>query len=181
MTLKSRFFLVTVITTLAVAGAVIIANTLTHEIHESRFLETTINAKRSFWDNIVTNELDRMESNMASLTRHSDLRRGIVNYNLDLVARSAESTYNRLWAESVITKLEIADRHGAIVLSLPDRFVGKTQKSIVKTALQEQRVVRGIERDDDGQLMAVVAMPIYKKYGKVVGVVARLDIIRSMR
>jgi signal transduction histidine kinase len=170
MTLKSRFFLVTVITTFLVAGAVIIANELTHSIHEKRFLETTINAKRSFWSNILEHSMDRMQSKVYGLTRDTRMRNALANFNLEEVARSVEPTFNRLHAEQIVTRLQVADKSGMIVVSYPNRYVGETRKTIVKTAIREGRIVRGIERDDDGELLAIVAIPLYQKYGKLVGV-----------
>lgn len=170
MTLKSRFFFVTATTTLAVALAVIVANNLTLQLHESRFLTAEIDSKRSIWRNIVINELDRMEAQMFSITRDDALRDALVEGHSNDIRERIEPTFNRLWASQVATKVQIADTHGDIVAAFPENFSGPTRKTILGVAIRDGKVIRGIERDDDGELMAIVAVPLYTKYGKLIGV-----------
>lgn len=170
MTLKSRFFLVAVVTVFAVALAVIGANQFTHNMHENRYLETAIDSKRSLWNNIVSNELDIMESHIFGLTRDVDLRRGLAERKPTVIRDAVSPTYVRLSGLQVITKLEIADRTGMILASFPEEHVGATVKSIVRTAIANSKPVRGVERDDDGELLAVLAFPIYAAPGKIIGV-----------
>ncbi len=172
MTLKSRFFFVTATTTLAVALAVIVANNLTLQLHENRFLTAEIDSKRSIWRNIVINELERMQNQLFSVTRDPVLREAVIGRQTEVVRQRLDATFNRLWASQIVTKLQIADTHGDIVAAFPNNYVGPTRKTIIGTAIRDGKVIRGIERDDDGELMAIVAVPLYTKYGQLIGVVS---------
>lgn len=219
MTLKSRFFIVTVTTILAVAAAIIIANFQTIHLHEERLLSTEINSKYGIWREIVLNELDRLQSQYRSFTRYPDLFDAIERGDSAAALDAMASTYDRLWHLDIASRLQVMDAQGRILLALkPDtteeeerrkRMEGTyartpvaesfprsfdvpvdsrsrshqsgaadasdrsrlpvTSKRVVYTAIKEGRVVRGIERDDDGALAAFVALPLFKK-GKVVGV-----------
>lgn len=170
MTLKIRFLLVTVITTMAVAMAVILANQLTLHRHEMRFLQTTIDHKRAFWDHLVTNVLADLRSQVVALTRDPIIKQALQE-NDPLVAQvSMSETFNRLSAYGTLSKLQIADKSGNVIVSLPDGFTGKTRKGVVFAALNRGMVVGGIERDDDGELVAVIATPLYANRAELIGV-----------
>lgn len=170
MTLKSRFFLVTVTTTFAVALAVIAANQFTHHLHENRYLETAIGTKRSLWNNILTNELDLMAAQTFSLTRDRELREGILGPSPARIRQALHSTYVRLSTMQYISKLQVADRAGHIMSAFPNDYVGATSKTIVDAVIRTGRPIRGIERDDDGELLAMVAVPLYAAPGRIIGV-----------
>ena len=169
-TLKIRFFLVTVTTTFAVALAVVVANQLAHNLQEERFLEMTIGSKHSFWNHMVSRELERMETHIFSITRDRPAIKALIAGDRFRLIEQIRPTYNRLWASNVVTRLQIADRVGNILVSYPQEFTGPTQKKIVRKAIEEGRIMRGIERDDDGELLAIVASPLYAKRGELIGV-----------
>ena len=55
------------------------------------------------------------------------------------------------------------------MFSAPDAFTGRTKKNLVYQALREGKVAQGVERDDDGQLITVIAFPLYAQ-GAPIGV-----------
>lgn len=169
MTLKSRFLLVTVITTLLVTLAVIMANQLMHHRQELRFLQSTIDGKRAFWNHLLTNTLDRLQANIFSITRDQATMSALAADDTAKLRETIESTYNRLAIFGSVTKLQLVDEHGKVLLSLPDNYSGVTAKGVVKAALTEGKIVGGIERDDDGELVAVVSTPLYIKHGELIG------------
>src|SRR5262249_31481808 len=84
------------------------------------------------------------------------------------LAANAMPTYNRLSAASVLTKLQLTDLGGAVLFSTPHLLTGKTKIPLVLVALHEGKVKQGIERDDDGELVALLVFPLYLR-GKPVG------------
>jgi methyl-accepting chemotaxis protein len=65
--------------------------------------------------------------------------------------------------------MQIADTQGKVLFSAPKPFAGETRKALVKKAVSEGKIQRGLERDDDGELIAVVSFPLYAR-GKIAGV-----------
>lgn len=170
MTLKTRFLLVTAMTTMVVAAAVILANQLTNHRHEMRFLQTTIDHKRAFWDHLISNVLADLRSHVVALTRDPLVKQALVDHDPALAQVTMRETFNRLSAFGTLTKMQIADNSGNVIVSMPDGFTGLTRKGVVTAALKRGKVVGGIERDDDGELVAVIATPLYIGRAEMVGV-----------
>lgn len=121
MTLKSRFFIVTVTTILAVAAAIIIANFQTIRLHEERLLATEINSKYGIWREIVLNELDRLQSQYPSFTRYPDLFAAIKQGDSSAAMEAVASIYDRLWHLDIASRLQVMDAQGRILVALkPD-------------------------------------------------------------
>jgi methyl-accepting chemotaxis protein len=136
---------------------------------ERRFQDATISGKSVLWQKIVSGQLDHMSSGTTALTRDRDTLAALKDARPAELARNAVTTYNLLSASGVITKLQIMDAEGRVLFSHPREFSGVTGKTLAQQALREGRVIRGIERDDDGELVATVSFPLYER-GKRIGV-----------
>ncbi|MFZ5593131.1 MAG: methyl-accepting chemotaxis protein [Pseudomonadota bacterium] len=168
MTLKTRIILVAVSALLLAVIAQIVAGRMSQNEVEQRFSEVTIAGKSILWSKIVASQLDHMEANTATLSRDRDTLAALQEGNAQTVADAVTSTYNRLSTSKVLSMLQIINASGEAVFSAPNAFSGKTRKALVQDALREGKVKRGIERDDDGRLLAVVAFPLYVQ-GAVAG------------
>lgn len=161
MTLKARIILVAVSALLLVAAAQIVAGRMSQNEVEQRFSDATITGKTVLWSKIVSSQLDLMESSTSTLSRDRDTLSALQEGNAQAVADSVTSTYNRLSTSKVLSKLQIVNANGDVVFSAPDSFSGKTRKALVQQALSEGKIKRGVERDDNGQLVSVMAFPLY--------------------
>ncbi len=169
MTLKTRL-------TMAVLGALLLAvivlitaSRISQNETEGRFEEASINGMTALWSKIVSSQLDQMQAGTVSLSRDRDTLDALGQKDAAKLGKSAVTTYNLLKAEEVLSRLQIADEGGRVLFSSPGGFSGATKKKLVAKALAERRVQRGVERDDDGKLVATVAFPLYAR-GKVAGV-----------
>ena len=168
MTLQTRLILVVMSTLLLVAVALIGLGWMAQNSIEERFRHATISRQDALWRAIVSSQLELMSANTAGLTRNEGALQALYENNLDGLAANAMPTYNRLSAASVLTKLQLADLAGAVLFSTPHQLTGKTGKALVLEALQEGKVKHGIERDDDGALVALLVFPLYLR-GKPIG------------
>jgi methyl-accepting chemotaxis protein len=109
-----------------------------------------------------------MQEGAVSLTRDRDTLDALQKGDPKALAETAGTTYNLLSASNTVTKLQITDTGGKVLYSAPRGFSGETRKTLVKKALAEGKVQRGLERDDDGSLVAVVSFPLYVR-GKLAG------------
>jgi methyl-accepting chemotaxis protein len=64
----------------------------------------------------------------------------------------------------------VLDLNGNYLASEPNQFNGKSGKQIVSQVSQKQEMLKGVARDDDGELQAVLAFPLYVR-GKMKAVV----------
>ncbi len=169
MTLRTRIILVAVSVTLLATISQIVASRLLQGEAEERFNNATITGKAVLWGKIITGQLDQMQAGTTSLTRDRDTQEALAKGNLKALSDSVRTTYNLLSASNVLSKLAIADTGGKLLVALPNERSGETRLALVKDALREGRVKRGVERDDDGELVTVLAFPMYAG-GKIAGV-----------
>ena len=169
MTLRARITLVAIVATLLVAISLIASNRVSQQLVEDRFADATTTGKSVLWKKIVASQLDNMETQSGGLARDRATRKALKDGDRSALAESAATTFNLLSASDVLTRMQITDLEGQVLFSAPDPFSGTTRKAVVRQALAEGKVRRGVERDDDGRLVAVVAFPLYTR-GKAIGV-----------
>lgn len=168
MTLRSRIIVVAALASLLVAVVLLIAGWRSQHHVELRFEEATITGKSVLWRKIIASQLDSMEAGTAGLTRDRDTLAALNSGDLVALSDNVKTTYNRLTASKVLSKLQIVNMDGSVLFSAPNDFSGRTKKSLVLEALRQSKVTRGVQRDDDGELVAIVAFPLYAS-GQSVG------------
>ena len=168
MTLRTRITLVAIAVTLLVAISLIVTSQVSQGQVEARFAEATTTGKSVLWRKIVASQLDKMAAGTSSLARDRATRDALVKRDVAALAESAKTSYNLLEAQGIVTKLQITDLDGGVLFSAPDGFTGKTRKTLVGRAISEKLITRGLERDDDGRMVVVVAFPLLKR-GQPVG------------
>src|SRR5438093_1460294 len=124
--------------------------------------------KDALWRQIVSSQLDHMLANMSGLTRNAEVLRALQSTEPVVLAESAQPLYNRLRASQVLTQLQITDLNGLVRFSMPQALTGTRQKGMVLEAVGQGKIQRGVERDEDGELLAVLAFPLYV-HGKAAG------------
>jgi signal transduction histidine kinase/CheY-like chemotaxis protein len=168
VTLQTRLILVVMSTLLLVAVALIGLGWMAQNSVEERFRDATVSRQDVLWREIVSGQLELMTANTSGLTRNEAALQALYDNDPSRLAANAMPTYNRLSAGSVLTKLQLTDLDGTVLFSTPHLLAGKTKKSLVFEALLQGKVKHGIERDDDGELVAVLVFPLYLR-GKPIG------------
>lgn len=169
MSLKTRLTVVTLLSLFVVTTALIISGAMVQNAAEERFRSATIAGKNVLLKKIVSSQLDTMEANTKSLTRDRDTLRALKGKELDKLAENAVTTYRLLNASGIITRFQVVDIEGKVLFSEPASGVDKTSKRLVEKAIKEAKIERGVERDDNGELVEVLAFPLYWR-GKPIGV-----------
>ncbi|MDX9766568.1 MAG: methyl-accepting chemotaxis protein [Ectothiorhodospiraceae bacterium] len=168
MSLKLRLTLAALaavlLTTLGMIG---LANMAQQE-SEARFNELLIDSKRQLWSRIIAAEIDGMVAATTTLTRNRELLAALAERNPDGIQDQARPAFNRLGSSDTLTGLQIVDADGRIVFSAPQSFSGETRKQLVRHALGQREVARGLEHDEDGHLVSVVAFPLFQR-GQLAG------------
>jgi len=168
MTLRTRITLVSIIATLLVAISLIITSNISQKQVEYRFNKATNNGKSVLWNKIVESTVRTMETGSTGLVRDRNTRKALQKGDVVSLTESVQTTYNLLSAQNIVTRLQITDLDSNVLFSAPDSFSGKTSKKLVSLALADGKVKGGIEVDDDGKLVSVLAFPLYMR-GKAIG------------
>ena len=135
---------------------------------QNMFEEATIDGKTTLWKKIIAGQLELMIPGTSALARDRATRNALRDKDVAALKESAATSYNLLSASNVITRMQLISLDGNVLYSAPEAFSGKTNKAIVGSALDSGKIERGIARDDDGKLVAVVAFPMFMR-GKAIG------------
>ena len=168
MTLRAKITIVAISVTFLVAAALIVTAQISEQQAETRFASATISGKKSLWNKIISSEFDAMSEGVSGLARDRATRNALKNEEYVTLAESAKTTFNLLSASKVLSRMQILNLNGEVVFSSPNK-VNSTRKSLYKEALKDGKIKRGLERDDDGKLVAEIAFPLFMR-GKVIGV-----------
>ena len=168
MTLQTRLIFVVMSTLLVVVGSLIGLGWMAQNSVEERFRHATISRQDVLWREIISGQLELMTASISGLTRNEGALQALNEHDPSRLAANATPTYNRLSAASVLTKLQLTELDGTVLFSTPHLSTGKTSKGLVLEALQHGKVKQGIERDDDGELVALLVFPLYLR-GKPIG------------
>jgi len=133
------------------------------------FESATIDGKAALWKNIVNSQMEKMLPGTSALARDRTTRNALRNNDVAALKEGATTTFNLLSASNVISRMQLADLKGDVLFSAPNNFTGRTKKTIISQSLEQGKIVRGIERDDDGKLLVVVAFPLTVR-GQPIGV-----------
>jgi len=170
MTFRTRIVLVVFLVMGLLVISQLTASYLSQSQVEKRFNEATITGKTVLWRKIIASQLDQMQASaMGDITRDRETLKALTDANVGVLHESVITTYNRLSVSHVLSRLQVTDVNGRVLFSAPVDFSGKTEKVLVHEAIAESRIKRGLQRDDDGTLVAVVAFPLYSR-GKLAGV-----------
>ena len=168
MLLRTRITLISVAAILILGTIFGVSSWLTLSEGQQRFELATSQGRSDLWRMIISAESTAMMNESSVLIRDRDTRKALKKLDLNKLKESAETTFNLLSSSEIISRLQITDVDGNVLLSMPGEYRGPSKKSLIHSALKEGKIVHGIERDDDGKLFIVVAFPLSMR-GKLIG------------
>ena len=121
------------------------------------------------WQSTLDHRVERMAAGFRSITRDTELLRGLQARDYAKVHEQAITTYNRLSALGLLTGIDIFDQRGEFRFSTLEEKRGSTHMESVQKALSQQVVVRGVDQDDRGSWVAIVAMPLFSAERQLIG------------
>lgn len=169
MKIRTRVTVVSVGVMLAVAMALVGVAYWSQRAAEERFVTATLAGKRVLWEQIVARHLEQMKGFSKALTRDRVTLKALRAKDLAILREQVETTHNLFSSDGTLERLQIVDTDGVYLASAPNALSGRTSKTVALKAAAEEKIVYGVNRDDDGQLQAVLAFPLYAR-GKLKGV-----------
>jgi len=169
MNLRARITLAAVVATLLVATALVVTGRISQHHVESRFQDAVFTGKSQLWQALVASHVTQMEANANSLSRDRETRQALKKHDSAKLEAVVTPIFNVLAASGVIDRLQLSDTTGEVLFSKPHRFSGHTDKHLVAAAIADGKLHSGLQRDDDGSLQLVLAVPLFVR-GTAVGV-----------
>lgn len=168
LTLRTKITVVAISVTFLVALTLVITAQMSSNKADERFANATIDGKKALWKQILSSEFAAMSEGTSGLSRDRATRNALKNGDYDVLKESAQTTFNLLSASKVLSRMQILDLNGSVVFSSPKPST-QTKKTLYKQALKDGKIQSGLERDDDGKLVAEIAFPLFMR-GKAIGI-----------
>jgi methyl-accepting chemotaxis protein len=170
MTIRLRITIVTLIAILLVSAVLVVASNFSHQTVVDRFVQFSLNSKQVLWNQIIARHTSEMSAFTKAITRDRVSQKAIKSGDLKKLKEQINTTHNLFSSDGTLERLQVLDLEGNYLASAPNQFSGKTEKKIVEQVAKSQEVAKGVARDDDGQLQAVLAFPLYIR-GKIRAIV----------
>jgi methyl-accepting chemotaxis protein len=171
MTIRLRITIVTLVAILLVSAVLALAGRFSQQTNMDHFVHFSLNAKQVLWQQILARHTSEMSAFTKALTRDRVSQKAIKSGKLEKLKEQINTTHNLFSNDGTLERLQVFDLQGNYLASAPNQFHGKTAKQIITQVVDEQKSFSGVERDDDGELQAVLAFPLYVR-GKMKAVVA---------
>ncbi|MDP6875768.1 MAG: methyl-accepting chemotaxis protein [Alphaproteobacteria bacterium] len=168
MLLKSRITIGASAALLVLGFGFVVTGHISKQRVEDRFEEATLDGKERLWSRILAGQGDHMQNGMPGLTRNRDALAAIKSGVGEDIEDEVRPTYNRLNAKGVIDGLLVVDLTGKRIFAEPEVKTGGQDNPLLKSALADGKVKRGLFRGADGAAVVGVAFPLYVR-GKGVG------------
>jgi methyl-accepting chemotaxis protein len=178
MLLRTRIILTALVSTLFISLVLFISGKIMQNQIQDRFVNATLEGQQLLWTKIIESQHDAMETGMSGITRDREIRKAVANKNIELLEKAAAPAYRRLSTSNIITKMQLLDLDSNVLFSAPQPYHGKKRSELVKQALSEGKITRGIERDEDGELDVVLTFPLVTR-GKPVGIAVYIRNVAS--
>ena len=168
--LKTRIIFVSAVAIALITFALVIAGLLLQQESESRYQAEAFGGKRLLWQRIIEGETERMRGELFAITRNENAMQALASGQNDVVAGHLQPTFNRLKASDIIDGMQILSTTGTAVVVRPEGAHPVSSHGLVKDALSTGKIATGIERNSQGVLNLVFAMPLYSAPGKASGI-----------
>lgn len=171
MRLKIKIGLIVAGVLVVVAGALIGLEEYARSIDKKKLEQASLTGIGALWQKMIDVELSNMAASAQFINRNRAVKKAMKNADSNALMSELLGTFNRLSAgdQPVLSSLQIAQPDGELLVSFPESTRTKTGKKTLQQALNTQKVEQGLERDDDGKIVAVVAFPVTSR-GKTLGV-----------
>ncbi len=170
MSIRLRITIVTLIAIMLVSAVLVMASVFSHQREVERFVQFSLNAKQVLWNQIIARHTSEMSAYTKALTRDRVSQKAIKSGDLKKLKEQIKTTHNLFSSDGTLERVQVLGMDGTYLASEPNQFSGKTGKQIVSQVAQKQEMAKGVARDDDGELQAVLAFPLYVR-GKMKAVV----------
>lgn len=158
---QRRFLLVTMLTTAIIASVLYLNGRWAEERVAARLTNATTSNVAALWTKTMSFQIQEMATDQMSLTRDSIGLTALKQADLVTLREQATTTFNRLHALKIVSDFYITNAVGEIVYASGDTASRHLALVSAKKALHEKSVVKGIDWDNNGNPIAVLALPLF--------------------
>lgn len=178
--LKTRIIAVSAVSIVLIIVTLIVSGSLMQGEAEARFEKESFNVKNLLWRRIVDGEIKAMRAELFSFTRNKQAMLAITDNNKKALSNVLQPTFNRLKASKIIDGMQVFSVTGSMLFSGPESNNQATSIGVVTESLKTGKITTGIEKNTQGNINLVFALPLYSDPGREIGVGVYTRNLKSM-
>ncbi|THB81129.1 MAG: methyl-accepting chemotaxis protein [Desulfobacteraceae bacterium] len=160
MSFKNRILLVVSFLILIVSLILIYAGNAGRDRVEKSLAKPVNVGKLYAWEMAVEEFLVRMNQRASDMADDYEIKTALKDKDMTRVKHHADKFYDLMKEQKVFTNLLLTDAKGELVYSSPAPASGKSVQTTVAKALEIQKEVVGLEKDNNGSIVLSLAIPI---------------------
>lgn len=169
MSLKTRIILLSVSSTLIVAGVLIGAALFLYQSVQERCSETSLINTATLWQKTISTNMDHIDFNASAINRDRDFLDSVANNDKPKMAEFIENSAKFMLTSGLISNLYVVNDAGNILHATSGQFEGTQHPlNLISIAVKTGKLQRGMGVDADGKIKTFVVFPLYKR-GKSIG------------
>ncbi len=169
VSLKTRIILLSVSSTLIVAGVLIGAALFLYQSVQTRCSETSLINIATLWQKTISANMDHVEFNASAINRDRDFLDSVSINDKPKMTEFLENSARFMLSSGLISNLYIVNDGGSILYATSGQYEGtKHPVNLIELAFKTGKLQRGMGMDADGKIKTFVVFPLYKR-GKLVG------------
>jgi methyl-accepting chemotaxis protein len=165
MSLSQRIVFIAAFITLVTAGVFSFVGKVSKLQLEQGMAEPVNTGRRYAWEWALEGQLKSMQDNASALESDFAIKTAMKSQNPDEIRPHADSLFHLLKDQGAFTDFQLVDKTAKILYSKPKQASGVTTKTFVVQALETKKPQTALTRDDDGQLVLGMAIPIKSRRG----------------
>ena len=171
--IHQRFALAAAVALALVLSTAWITHVYQHRLSTSEQAISGQISLRALWTGAVNFHIIRMRAQAFAFSRDDALKAALATRNSQVVNTLATPTYNRISTLGIASTVALVDAEGTPVFqgSEGDSTQGLPRASL-ESALDDRRVVSGVDIDGEGIPRIVVVMPLYYGSDRIAGAAA---------
>lgn len=161
MLLRTRVTLIVSATYCLLVGGLMFAGLKSEELADERYAQATLNGQEIFWNKLVENTVQRLETDAASLAADARLVEAVQERDPTRVLVAAGPLTEALRARNSIARFEVITPDGELLYSSRSLLETATiDAATVRDIVGSHRPVRGVLQDSDRSYTATLAFPL---------------------
>ena len=163
--LKLRFVLISIITSIVIGGAVYIASAINQLETEQRYTELLLNGESVLWDKTVSSALSKLKLHAHTLKQEKQILRLMLNeiehkkssgWSLQSVAKD----WFEFSKDKVFTRLQLLSLKGELLYTSDSSLKSSNLKALSIEVLNTQKQLTGLFIDNESKLVALSIVPM---------------------
>lgn len=137
---------------------------------EHRFHTATAEGRALLWSSFIESDIQDFEGDVKKLTSNRAFKKALKELDINMISEEVGQSFSYMYADNVVNRAYVFNVNGEIIHSEGDNksAIKAGDLSAIAVALNQGKVIKGLDIDSDGKIMEVISFPVTLR-GKLIG------------